>query len=576
MEIDSDFVRKAQPFFTGGVFDHQIEGRQVGKTNGSVVQQKVRAAIFEKGFPGGRIFFPPSAGMRSVNPLPGDRKGAGAMPAFFLYARKSTEEEDRQIMSIESQLHELREYARRENLTIIEEFVEAKTAKEPGRPVFNLMIQQIEAGKADGVLAWHPDRLARNSVDGGRIIYLIDIGKIVDLRFPTYRTDTTAQGKFMLSIAFGQSKYYVDSLSENVKRGIREKLRRGGWPGRAPMGYLNNYKDHTIVPDRDKGMLVRKAFELYAEGDHSLDGLRQEVGRWGLLGTTGKPVTKSALATMLQKSFYYGVIKFGGELYEGSHPPLISKKLFDRAQQILAQRSKPLIRGKITYPFIGLMRCAECGCMVTAETQKGHVYYHCTKRRGPCGQQFLREEALLDQFKTAILKVYVDDETTKKIVERWYALSEGSSKASLFRSRQIEAELQACDEQMERLLDLYITRGIGSEEYQRKKAKLLGGKQALKEQRDEIGTGGGGWFEPAKTFLSDCNRAYSVAWQENPPAQKAFLKNCGSNFLLNDRTICFSYLPPFDLVVKNAASKEWLGDEDSNLDRQSQSLPSCH
>jgi len=178
------------------------------------------------------------------------------MPAFFLYARKSAEEEDRQIMSIESQIHELREYAKRERLTIIEEFVEAKTAKEPGRPVFNLMMEQIGAGNAQGVLAWHPDRLARNSVDGGRIIYLTDIGKITDLRFPTYRFDTTAQGKFMLSIAFGQSKYYVDSLSENVKRGIREKLRRGGWPGRAPLGYLNDYKNHTIVPDPEKAMLV--------------------------------------------------------------------------------------------------------------------------------------------------------------------------------------------------------------------------------------------------------------------------------------------------------------------------------
>ncbi len=182
---------------------------------------------------------------------------------------------------------------------------------------------------------------------------------------------------------------------------------------------------------------------------------------------------------------------------------------------------------------------------------------------------------MLDQLKNAILNVYVDDEATKKIVERWDALNEGSSKASLFRSRQIEAELKAYDEQIERLLDLYIAREIGPEEYQRKKAKLLGSKQALKEQRDEIGTGGGGWLEPAKAFLSDCNRAYSVAWQENPPAQKALLKNLGSNFVVKNRTICFSYLPPFDRAAKNAPLKNWLGDEDSNLDRQIQSLSSC-
>ena len=149
------------------------------------------------------------------------------MPKFYLYARKSTDEEDKQVLSIESQINELREFAKKENLEIIDEFAEAKTAKEPGRPIFSFMLKQLETGLADGILAWHPDRLARNSMDGGKIIYLVDIGKIVDLRFPTYRFDNTAQGKFMLSIAFGQSKYYVDNLSENVKRGLREKLRRG-------------------------------------------------------------------------------------------------------------------------------------------------------------------------------------------------------------------------------------------------------------------------------------------------------------------------------------------------------------
>ena len=138
------------------------------------------------------------------------------MPKYYLYARKSTDDEDRQILSIESQLNELREYAQRESLFIVEEFIETKTAKKPGRPIFDFMVKQIEAGVSDGILAWHPDRLARNSVDGGKIIYLVDVGKILDLRFPTLRFDNSAQGKFMLSIAFGQSKYYVDNLSENI------------------------------------------------------------------------------------------------------------------------------------------------------------------------------------------------------------------------------------------------------------------------------------------------------------------------------------------------------------------------
>ncbi|PJA87543.1 MAG: hypothetical protein CO140_03745, partial [Candidatus Moranbacteria bacterium CG_4_9_14_3_um_filter_40_7] len=154
--------------------------------------------------------------------------------------RKSTDEPERQVLSIEAQMFELREFAKKENLNIAREFVESKTAKEPGREIFNDMMAQIEQGGAEGILAWHPDRLARNSVDGGRIIYLVDTGKITALKFPTFWFDPTPQGKFMLSIAFGQSKYYVDNLSENVKRGLRQKLRYGSWPAWAPLGYKND------------------------------------------------------------------------------------------------------------------------------------------------------------------------------------------------------------------------------------------------------------------------------------------------------------------------------------------------
>ena len=143
------------------------------------------------------------------------------MNKFFLYARKSTDEPDRQILSIEAQITELREFGEREHLEIVQEFIESQTAKEPGRPIFNQMLSLIEKGFAQGILAWHPDRLARNSVDGGKIIWLLDIEKLKELKFPTFWFDPTPQGKFMFSIAFGQSKYYIDNLSENVKRGLR-------------------------------------------------------------------------------------------------------------------------------------------------------------------------------------------------------------------------------------------------------------------------------------------------------------------------------------------------------------------
>ena len=146
---------------------------------------------------------------------------------YILYARKSTEEDDRQVLSIEAQLVELKEFAAKEKLEIVASFCEAKTAKEPGRIKFAEMLSLVERGKADGIISWHPDRLARNSVDGGKIIHFVDRGLIKSLKFPTFWFEPTPQGLFMLNIAFGQSKYFVDNLRENVKRGLRQKIRNG-------------------------------------------------------------------------------------------------------------------------------------------------------------------------------------------------------------------------------------------------------------------------------------------------------------------------------------------------------------
>ena len=166
---------------------------------------------------------------------------------YFIYTRKSTDTEDRQVRSLADQLSELRELAKKEQLDVVDVFIEKQTAKIPGRPIFAEMLERIEKGEASGILAWHPDRLARNSVDGGRIIYLLDTGKLAGLKFPTFWFESTPQGKFMLNIAFGQSKYYVDNLSENVKRGLRQKVRRGEQSGQALTGYLNDKLNKKII-----------------------------------------------------------------------------------------------------------------------------------------------------------------------------------------------------------------------------------------------------------------------------------------------------------------------------------------
>ncbi len=259
----------------------------------------------------------------------------------FLYARKSTEDEDHQMMSIEAQLAELDEFAKRTGIEITERFIENKSAKKPGREVFNTMIQKIYDSKNPiGIIAWHPDRLARNSVDGGQIVYLIDIGKIISVRFPTFWCEPTPQGLFMLQLAFGQSKYFSDNLSENVKRGMRQKLRRGEWLSRAPFGYINNRQTRTIEPNPTTAPLVVQAFTEFALGSFTLHTLSTHLYSLGMKNRFGKILSHSHLRHLLMNPAYIGLIRYQEKLFPGNFTPLIPRPLFEAVQKLLEQKAK--------------------------------------------------------------------------------------------------------------------------------------------------------------------------------------------------------------------------------------------
>src|SRR3989344_4071304 len=203
---------------------------------------------------------------------------------YFLYIRKSTDEEDRQVLSLEAQLHEAKEFAEREDVEIVDTFVEKKTAKVPGRAVFNNMLDKIEGGlpHSIGILAWAPDRLSRNSVDGGRLIYLLDTGKLAGLKFPTFAFENTPSGKFFLSIALSNAKYYVDNLAEHVRRGNSAKLRRGEWPGQKPFGYVYDHRLRNSVPEPKEAKAVKKIFEEFATGNHGLISIAHRLAEFGV------------------------------------------------------------------------------------------------------------------------------------------------------------------------------------------------------------------------------------------------------------------------------------------------------
>lgn len=467
---------------------------------------------------------------------------------YFIYTRKSTDSEERQILSIEAQLAELREFATkpacrpgREKLEIVASLCEAQTAKEPGRKIFGEMLDRIEKGEAQGILAWHPDRLARNSIDGGKIIYLLDTGKLLDLKFPTFWFDSTPQGKFMLSIAFGQSKYYIDNLSENIKRGHRQKLRKGIWPGFAPLGYLNNHRTKEIDLDKDKAPFIRKAFELYATGEYTLKAVNRFLADSGISSYRKRPLSVSCVQRMLKNHFYYGVFKFNNEIYQGSHEPIISKKLFDSVQQVMNNRGKKKRKRKHEFAFSGLMRCGNCGCLITAETQKGHNYYRCTKKKQTCNEKYLREENLVEQMKGIIQKVSLPDDWANNMLAEINKEKEQAREETKVFVQNLQTQKVEIENKAENLLDLFIGgKGIEPEEYQAKKSKLLNEKQDILGKIRDFEQKGNNWLEPMKEMILASSQAKILLSQSDNQEIRAFLKNIGSNFILKNKKFQFA------------------------------------
>src|ERR1035437_7029873 len=458
---------------------------------------------------------------------------------FFIYTRKSTDTEDRQVRSISDQLAELKELAVKEQIEVVDIFVEKQTAKAPGRPVFNEMLLRIEQNEASGILAWHPDRLARNSVDGGKIIYLLDTGKIAELKFPTFWCDTTPQGKFMLSIAFSQSKYYVDNLSENIKRGHRNKLKDGIWPRNAPLGYLNDKVNKVIIPDPERSQYIVKAFEAYASGKYTLRQIRELVTELGFRSQKEQVLSISNIHDILRNPIFCGLLRYGGEIYEGKHKPIISKKLFDSVAEVMSRKSKPKGKGLKPFLYRGFFRCGECGCFITTETQKGHNYLRCTKRKNPCLQKYVREEIITSQIKEEIKKVSLPLDWVNWMIEENRKDQSSETQSSEIFSQKTKDEISLLDSKVEKLMNLYLENVLSLEEYRDSKNKLVNQKQLLKEKLSAFEKKSHNRFELTENFLKANIHMVELANEKTNEENLHLFKKVGSNFLIKDRTVLF-------------------------------------
>jgi site-specific DNA recombinase len=333
---------------------------------------------------------------------------------YVLYARKSTESEEKQILSIDSQIKEMLQLADRDGLEVVMLKRESHSAKETGqRPVFNEIIEELNAGKYNAILTWAPDRISRNAGDLGKIVDLMDAGKLHEIRTFGQRFSNSPSEKFLLMILGSQAKLENDNRGVNVKRGLRTRCEMGLRPGVAPVGYSNDkHADRkcSAIVDPLRAPIIKQIFEKAVNEKWS----GRRIHQWlkfdlNFTSRAKKNMTLSSVYLVLQNPFYYGVFEYpekSGNWYQGKHQPLISKEMFDKAQEQL--KRDRIIRSDIKeFAFTKLMMCGDCGSGISADekfkklkdgTSNRYVYYGCTKARDlKCKGGYIREEDLIQQ-----------------------------------------------------------------------------------------------------------------------------------------------------------------------------------
>jgi DNA invertase Pin-like site-specific DNA recombinase len=471
---------------------------------------------------------------------------------YFLYCRKSSEAEDRQIMSIESQRNELvRVFA---GVEIVEVVEEAMSAKAPGRPRFNEVMTRIEAGEADGLIAWAPDRLARNSVDGGRIVYQLDRGILRDLKFATYTFENNSQGKFMLAIMFGQSKYYSDSLSENVRRGIRAKIEKGWHPGRPPLGYAIEQGTGHVISNPSYFPLIRRMFELILAGRSAREVARIARDEWGLRTPKRKRSGGSLIAVpsihrLLTNPFYAGFIKSRGVLSEGRHPPVVSLEEFEEAQRQLGRPGlrKPKTR---SFTFTGLFTCGRCGRAITAEQKvkrsgRRYTYYHCAgrSRLERCPEPSIDEKDLEAQIKAFLARIRLHQEIEPWVWEELARVDETDVEHERARVQSIQRSIAAVEAELQELTSLRLRQLIEDDEFvvtrRRMQDEVLRLRTALVEQPKENA------FEPVRQIISFSNLALESFERGSDEIKRRIVQTVCSNPTIAGRILSIYAAKPF-------------------------------
>ncbi len=500
---------------------------------------------------------------------------------YLIYCRKSTDTEDKQVLSLDSQERELLDIAKKHNLNITKVLRESMSAKSAGRPVFNTMMKLIESGQADSILCWKLDRLARNFVDGGKVIDSLQKGVIKEIR--TYESiHLPSDNVLMLAVQLGMANQYIRDLSVNVKRGNREKMSRGEWPNHAPFGYLNDKATKTVVIDPVRSPYVPKAFELYLTGSYGYKEISNILHEQGLRTRTGKKVLKSHIQRILSSVFYTGLMEREGKYYQGNHQPLISKETFEKAQDVMHNRTRPRPQ-RLFFPLRGFLKCENCGCALTASLKKGHHYYYCTGNREHCNEHksYMRETYLYDKVSQILDCVAFSErkiEIMYEAAKEKLGLDEEYTEKALLA---LQNQLNALETKESLLLDTFLGEQITKELYDSKVLAIHNERVSLTKQIEELKKKQpASLLEPTKKVFLEASRARKEFLDGDDFKKRNILENLCWNLFLKEKNIhTVSLKSPFDVMFKSPKNGDiltLLRDLDSNQDKRFQKPLSYH
>lgn len=481
-----------------------------------------------------------------------------------LYARVSSKEQEKEGFSIPAQRKLLREYAATHNMKVVKEFTDIETAKAAGRTLFGEMVQFFKDNKETRIiLVEKTDRLYRNFSDYVLLeqldleIHLVKEGEVIS-------KDSRSHAKFIHGIKLLMAKNYIDNLSEEVKKGMREKAEQGEFPGKAPLGYLNDKSQKLVVSDRKFAPLIQRLFELYASGGYSLSSLSKQIGKEGWRRRSGKAIGKSTVEAILKNPFYIGEFDWKGHRYPGKHESLVDRCLYDQVQKLLRTGAPPR-SGRKQFLFSGLLKCSTCGCTIVGELKKGrYIYYHCTKARGPCDHPWIREEKLNLRMAAVLKAIEIDESTVSDITN---ALKDSHSDEKAFREKELsrlqsrqEALQQRLDKAYEDRLDGVIDERYWSDVSQKWRAEQDG----IVAQIGRLTDASRDYVDEATEILELSKRAYSLYVKQETIEKRQLLKSLLSNCTSDGTTLYPTYKKPFNMIAEGVQMQFKLPRLDSN------------